>query len=270
MSMKMEYLNKRKVSPEQLSILVEALSENKVLVHCKNRPSEAEKELAENLWEDLTKKLNSIGNGPSKTPSQWKKTLIDWKCNTKKKARELKEQQKTGGGTTVTRGLTANEKKLMSLSTGISVEGADAEEVGLGYETVDVIFEISDVVTEMPKDQQCSKRSKSCSPPVQRKKIYSDTETEKETDEASNLQNADMGFKTANKYMHESIEQILQTNCSEAMIELKKKELELKEVELKIRLLEATNKTKELELEEKKLNLEEAKFMYEQKTRTKE
>ncbi|XP_045466389.1 myb/SANT-like DNA-binding domain-containing protein 4 [Harmonia axyridis] len=255
---------KKKTSPEQLTILVNFISKNKVLVPGKTKPLEDEKKIFDNLWEDLTKQLNSIGQGPSKTSSQWRKTFIDWKCHTKKKARDLqKDKQKTEGGSFITKGLTPTEEKLISFLTCISEEGADVDEVGLGNETVDVEFQTAHVFAEMPINQQSSKRPHS-PPVVERKRLCTDSETprtEEKTGKASNLQKADDAFQAVNKNKDKRIEKIWQTNFLDAMIEL-----ELKEVELKRRLLEARNKTKELELLERKLKLEEAKFTSEQKT----
>lgn len=104
-------------------------------------------------------------------------TFIDWKCHTKKKARDLqKDKQKTEGGSFITKGLTPTEEKLISFLTCISEEGADVDEVGLGNETVDVEFQTAHVFAEMPINQQSSKRPHS-PPVVERKRLCTDSET---------------------------------------------------------------------------------------------
>ncbi|KAJ8913148.1 hypothetical protein NQ315_006066 [Exocentrus adspersus] len=75
--------SKKKTSTEQMKYMVDFMSENKILIQGKTKPSEAS--LIKKLWDQLTAALNAMGCGPFKSKVQWKKTFIDWKSNTKKK-----------------------------------------------------------------------------------------------------------------------------------------------------------------------------------------
>ncbi|KAK5648165.1 hypothetical protein RI129_003057 [Pyrocoelia pectoralis] len=125
--------NKKKVSAEQLNMLVDFIGVNKVLLHGKTKPSEAQDDVIHKLWEEIAARLNSCGSGPAKPKAQWKKTFIDWKSNTRRKSRDLvKSQRRTGGGEDEIKGLTAAEEKLMSLLSWITVIGVeDVAEIGI-------------------------------------------------------------------------------------------------------------------------------------------
>ncbi|XP_072386369.1 uncharacterized protein [Diabrotica undecimpunctata] len=117
--------------------MVEFVTQNKILVHGKTKPSEASNKIVEKLWDELTLNLNSMGCGPSKNKQQWKKTFIDWKSHTKKKAREaIRCQNKTGGGDAVPKKLTPAEEKLMAAISFISVTGTDVVELGLSEDII--------------------------------------------------------------------------------------------------------------------------------------
>ncbi|CAG9828396.1 unnamed protein product [Diabrotica balteata] len=119
--------SKKKISVEQLNYMVDFITKNKILLHRKTKPSEANNKLVEKLWNELTLALNAIGCGPSKLKLQWKKTFIDWKSYTKKKTRDvIRAKNKTGGGGEAdSKILTPVEEKLMTALSYITVTGAD-------------------------------------------------------------------------------------------------------------------------------------------------
>ncbi|KAF5273824.1 hypothetical protein FQA39_LY00939 [Lamprigera yunnana] len=68
----------------------------------------------DSFWESLTNELNALGLG-MRPVHKWQKTWVDFKCNLKKKASALRqEQMKTGGGPTELKNLTDVGKKYFS------------------------------------------------------------------------------------------------------------------------------------------------------------
>lgn len=65
--------SKKKTSTEQLNYIADFLSTHRVMLHGKTKPSEADGDLIEKLWDELVATLNSYGCGPKKTKAQWKK-----------------------------------------------------------------------------------------------------------------------------------------------------------------------------------------------------
>ncbi|XP_018572084.1 uncharacterized protein LOC108911592 [Anoplophora glabripennis] len=115
---------------DQLNYMVDFITLLKILLHGKTKPSEAN--IIEKLWDELTTALNALGSGPSKTKLQWKKTFIDWKSNTKEKARECyKSEQRTGGGEGDAKKMTPLEEKLVAILSWMTVNGTDVPEIGL-------------------------------------------------------------------------------------------------------------------------------------------
>ncbi|KAF5287572.1 hypothetical protein FQA39_LY15901 [Lamprigera yunnana] len=276
----MTNIAKKKTSVEQLNILVDFLGENQVLLHGKTTPSEADRNIIDQLWEEVSGTLNSCGSGPIKLSAQWKKTFIDWKCHTRKKARDLvKMHRQTGGGEADKRGLTTAEEKLMALLSWVTVKGIpNVAEPGLENEKVEEIsafaeaeppLESTPLPTEVPlpamvehNDLLPQKRTFLSdtiqSPSVKRTKI-----TRK--DKSSTLENAAKAFAEGQTATVEILNKILGLQTNSANTEQKKKELELKEFELKIRFVEARNKEKELALREKELALKEKEVALKEK-----
>ncbi|KAG5873082.1 hypothetical protein JTB14_010498 [Gonioctena quinquepunctata] len=77
------------------------------------------------LWEQLTLKSNSLGQG-KRSSEEWKKTLADWKSKTKLKAtKNVKDSVKTGGGPSCSVPLTCLEERLLSLMGRAATFGDD-------------------------------------------------------------------------------------------------------------------------------------------------
>lgn len=73
------------------------------------------KHKSQQLWEEVTTKLNSLGLG-EKTSEKWKIALQDWKYKVKMKIAVMKTSQSgTGGGPSTGVKLTPHEERLMSL-----------------------------------------------------------------------------------------------------------------------------------------------------------
>ncbi|CAH1114885.1 unnamed protein product [Psylliodes chrysocephalus] len=72
-------------------------------------------------WQDLSDIINEIPGGARKPAEQWRRSFIEWKSKTKKKARDITiSQNKTGGGPGYVE-LTDIEKKTdISMWEGIS------------------------------------------------------------------------------------------------------------------------------------------------------
>uniref|UniRef100_A0A6P7H8F7 Regulatory protein zeste n=1 Tax=Diabrotica virgifera virgifera TaxID=50390 RepID=A0A6P7H8F7_DIAVI len=143
---------KKKASSDQLNFLVDFIAGNKILLHGKTKSSEADNNTVDKLWDELTLSLNATGSGPQKFKAQWKKTFIDWKSHTKKKAREcVRSEQRTGGGKGDGKALTPIEEKLMGLLSWTAVKGADVHEIG--FEHVNAEPQLyNDVITEVHMD----------------------------------------------------------------------------------------------------------------------
>ncbi|XP_026329904.1 uncharacterized protein LOC113237561 isoform X2 [Hyposmocoma kahamanoa] len=75
---------RKKVSPEQLSMLIMEVEKDPLLLTGRGRQKGDKAEHFEK-WEQLAKKLNAIDNGAVKVVSKWQQVMRDWKSNTKKK-----------------------------------------------------------------------------------------------------------------------------------------------------------------------------------------
>uniref|UniRef100_A0A6P7GTN1 Regulatory protein zeste n=1 Tax=Diabrotica virgifera virgifera TaxID=50390 RepID=A0A6P7GTN1_DIAVI len=129
---------KNKASADQLNFLVNFIAGNRILLQGKTKPSEANNNIIDKLWDELTLSLNAICSGPQKSKAQWKKTFIDWKSHTNKKAREcVRSEQRTGGGEGDGKALTPIEEKLMGLLSWTAVKGADVHEIGFEHDNAE-------------------------------------------------------------------------------------------------------------------------------------
>ncbi|KAK4874963.1 hypothetical protein RN001_014323 [Aquatica leii] len=281
-------VSKKKISSEQLQILIDFISTNKILLHGKTKPSEAASNEIENLWDELTTLLNSCGSGPSKLKSQWKKTFIDWKCHTRKKARDiLQSMRKTGGGEGKEKVLTPTEEKLLSLISWVTIKGnEEVEEIGMvaekEIETVaqpqfnlipqtqpeslmepqpDCLLEPQPdcLLESQPHHPEITKRKRSytCVPSTSaqhepRKKGVQIKQSE------SSLQKIVDTYAAAQRQTKE-IAELLKLNVSE---DFRNRELDLKEREIQVRIIEAQNKSKELVLRERELNIKERELSF--------
>lgn len=74
--------------------------------------------------------------------------VSEWKTNTKKKARYIKEHSlETGGGEKTKKVLSALEERLLSLVSKIVIDGApNVPEPGLNYGNDDTVLEITNIV----------------------------------------------------------------------------------------------------------------------------
>uniref|UniRef100_A0A6P7GJ24 Regulatory protein zeste n=1 Tax=Diabrotica virgifera virgifera TaxID=50390 RepID=A0A6P7GJ24_DIAVI len=245
--------------------MAEFVTQNKILVHGKTKPSEASNKTMEKLWDELTLTLNSMGCGPSKTKMQWKKTFIDWKSHTKKKARDaIRCQNRTGGGDEVAKKLTPAEEKLMAAISYISVTGTEVIELGLNDEVVaedvnppDIDMDVSFTVGD---DDFLEPTAEGSSLPRVIKIQNVEPSSKKKTikDKSSNLQTAAESFMTGQKETAEMINKLLDTAAkAEGDHQWREREQRLKEFELNVRLLEAQNEAKKLELMEREIRMKE-------------
>ncbi|XP_050518000.1 uncharacterized protein LOC126892499 [Diabrotica virgifera virgifera] len=259
---------KKKASSDQLNFLVDFIAGNKILLHGKTKPSEADNNTIDKLWDELTLSLNAMGSGPQKSKAQWKKTFIDWKSHTKKKAREcVKSEQRTGGGEGDGKALTPIEEK----------EGADVHEIG--FEPVNAEPQLyNDVITEVHMDDRYLdgpeetveitvlpgssklKRPAESQPYVEPKRKATTAK-----DKGSNLQKAAKAYAVGQRETATILERLVALKDSPAETDpFRQRELDLKEFELKVRCFEAKNKKRE---ELKELELKIRHFAAENKKR---
>ncbi|KAK4882125.1 hypothetical protein RN001_005444 [Aquatica leii] len=261
------YANKKKASTKQLSFLIDFIKSHKVMLPEKTKPAEADCNLKEKLWDELTTSLNSINYGATKNKLQWKKTFIDWKCHTKKKARGLSKFQDGKGGaeSDFSKKLSPLEEKLMNVISCGSVKEANLQEVEFDIEIskeekglmedVFIIKNESDLLTDhlnenffesykRPEDSTCSDTNRRETEQPANIQRIADVWSESEESRAQSFQN---GVKT-------HIEQSETVDLLSSSFSLTGK---LPITELEIRLLEAKNKERELALKEKEFQLEE-------------
>lgn len=221
--------------------MIDFIVENEILLPGKTKPSGADAKLMENLWEDVSSILNSCESGPTKTKAQWKKTFIDWKCLTRKKAREiLQMERKPGSGKANRKVLTAAEKKLIDLMSRIDVRKPELD---------------PEEVLEIPQSPLSEAMG-----PIDDERFH--IAPESPIMQKIKLEHEDASYTPQNEaesFLEEQtavMETLNKCNSNEWKAN-KSRELDFKEMELKIRLLEARNKRKELELKEIELKLKE-------------
>lgn len=61
----------KRTTNKQYEVLLDFVENNKILVHGKTRPAEAD--TVKKLWETFAQNINSLGIGPCKTGDQWKR-----------------------------------------------------------------------------------------------------------------------------------------------------------------------------------------------------
>ncbi|XP_065172741.1 uncharacterized protein, partial [Atheta coriaria] len=77
-------------------------------------------------WVDLSKKLNSCGDGPVLTSEEWKKRFSNWKYCTQNKFRRMEVHRKaTGGGPSTTISMTALEERGIATCGKTAVAGIE-------------------------------------------------------------------------------------------------------------------------------------------------
>lgn len=104
---------RKKVSTEQLRILVEEIEKDSTLLI--GRPggrAPIKREYSEK-WDILAKRLNCVENGAVKNVSKWQQSLRDWKSNTKKKAAKIMKDKSCQSD--VNQELTSLEQRLLNL-----------------------------------------------------------------------------------------------------------------------------------------------------------
>lgn len=73
----MECSNNRRLkrtTAAQYERMVDFVGENKILLHGKTKPAEAE--LVKQLWKKFADEVNALAIGPVKNPQQWKNVSI--------------------------------------------------------------------------------------------------------------------------------------------------------------------------------------------------
>ncbi|KMQ81958.1 hypothetical protein RF55_24668, partial [Lasius niger] len=74
--------------------------------------------LQKDIWEEITNKLNSSGEGPVKTVQEWIKSWSDWKMYVlKKETNRRRNVQSTGGGPPKLVNFTDLEEQLLEILT---------------------------------------------------------------------------------------------------------------------------------------------------------
>ncbi|XP_077273047.1 uncharacterized protein LOC143903377 [Temnothorax americanus] len=106
------------VTYKQREILLDSLKQHPEIIRGRvSRKSESRKELKD-IWEQITNKLNSSGEGPVKTVQEWIKSWSDWKTYVlKKKTNRRRNVQGTGGGPPKIVNFTDLEAQLLEILT---------------------------------------------------------------------------------------------------------------------------------------------------------
>lgn len=79
-----------KIHRRQYEFFTAALEQNESLRYGCGDPAK----LLE-LWTDLSDQLNAIGVGPTKSPTEWRKSFVSWKAQTRHKAAHLCNDERT-------------------------------------------------------------------------------------------------------------------------------------------------------------------------------
>ncbi|KAK4882216.1 hypothetical protein RN001_005535 [Aquatica leii] len=78
-----------------------------------------------NKWEEISNKLNSVGDGPQLSSEEWKKRFLDWKYSTKSKYRKMQSHcTQTGSGPPSKLTLNPLEERGLSVWGKVTVAGA--------------------------------------------------------------------------------------------------------------------------------------------------
>ncbi|CAG9759321.1 unnamed protein product [Ceutorhynchus assimilis] len=109
-------MEKKRTSKKQFGLYIKFVKENPVLITGKLQPSGNPKDL-EVLWDELSKVLNSCGDGPIRETASWKKVFTEWKSASRKKARENKQ-------------LSELEEEILTITGRGAVSGLDVRELG--------------------------------------------------------------------------------------------------------------------------------------------
>ncbi|XP_071570013.1 uncharacterized protein [Temnothorax nylanderi] len=106
------------VTYKQREILLDSLKQHPEIIRGRvSRKSESRKELKD-IWEQITNKLNSSGEGPVKTVQEWIKSWSDWKMYVlKKETNRRRNVQGTGGGPPKIVNFTDLEEQLLEILT---------------------------------------------------------------------------------------------------------------------------------------------------------
>lgn len=105
-------------SEEQKGILLKYMREHVDFGRGRLRYAGENKRIMDQMWQEISMKLNSCGSGPQKQFKEWNKTWRDWKGNTLKKAADNKAYAAgTGGGPPKVKMLTILEKELLDFLT---------------------------------------------------------------------------------------------------------------------------------------------------------
>ncbi|KAK4881721.1 hypothetical protein RN001_005040 [Aquatica leii] len=104
----------KKTTRFQYEELIVFVGSNKVLLHGKTKPLEAN--IIKNLWQTFATKMTLLSGGAMKSADQWKKIFVEWKVNVKRKSRSIKEEiTGTGGGPKINKPLSDLEERLLNL-----------------------------------------------------------------------------------------------------------------------------------------------------------
>uniref|UniRef100_A0A6P7F4N7 Regulatory protein zeste n=1 Tax=Diabrotica virgifera virgifera TaxID=50390 RepID=A0A6P7F4N7_DIAVI len=124
-----------KVTEKQKKVLVEYIKTKPQLSSGRFTQDFSQKD-SEQLWEDLTNTLNSMG-GAIKPWQSWRKCWQDIRSRTKVKMGNIKKHQnKTGGGPPIPPedNLTSTEEDVYSIIKEVSVEGHTVEESMVSFD----------------------------------------------------------------------------------------------------------------------------------------
>ncbi|CAH1106871.1 unnamed protein product [Psylliodes chrysocephalus] len=110
-------------SAEQKRVLLEFFKKNSELESGKFSNDFSQKD-AQQLWQEVTKTLNSCGDGAYKDWKAWRKTWQDIRCRTKNKTMKFKRQLGgTGGGPFIDNFVTPFEKQVLDTINVTSMHG---------------------------------------------------------------------------------------------------------------------------------------------------
>ncbi|XP_069360838.1 uncharacterized protein [Maniola hyperantus] len=90
------------------------------------------RQVALKKWEEISRKLNSVGTGCNKTPTEWKRYWTLLKSRTKCKAGDVRRAaSETGGGPNNTTPLTPLEKRIIGIIGKVAVEGKPEAQISI-------------------------------------------------------------------------------------------------------------------------------------------
>ncbi|XP_059059497.1 uncharacterized protein LOC131852785 [Achroia grisella] len=117
----------RQVSDRQLELMVDFVDANRKIILATNGKSPYGQRVSFEAWDIISKTLNDVDGGLSKTPEKWKRYWHLLKCRTKAKAADIRRNQKDFGGGSKPFPLSELEKKIISILRKAAVEFPEAD-----------------------------------------------------------------------------------------------------------------------------------------------